>query len=69
MPEIINVSSQQSKSLEQAVKDIKKKTGGRVLSAKTIKLKGKPVHRIKVLMPSNKIRIFHIDLNPEKNNT
>ena len=49
-----------AQSLDSAVQDIKQQTGGRILSAKTIKKNGTPVHHIKVLLPSGKVRIFKV---------
>jgi len=48
---------QQPPTLEQAVKRIKKNTGGRILTAETIKHKGRLVHRIKVLLPNGHVRV------------
>lgn len=46
-------------SLDQAVKQVRKQTGGRILSAKTVSKKGQRTHRIKVLMPSGRVKIIH----------
>lgn len=45
-----------SKSLNQAVRDIKQQTNGRILSADT----RNDTHIIKVLLPSGKVRIFKV---------
>lgn len=50
----------EQQSLNKAVNKIKKQTGGRILSAKTVNQKGQPVHHIKVLLPSGKVRIFKV---------
>lgn len=47
-------------SLDQAVKQVRKKTGGRVLSAETIEKDGRRVHRIKVLN-DGKVRVHYVD--------
>ena len=44
-------------SLDQAVKQVRRETGGRILSAKTVSENGRRVHRIKVLMPSGSVKI------------
>ena len=62
---VTNTPPQYPVSLKQAINDIKKKTNGRILSSETIKYKGRIVHRIKALLPSGKVRIFHIDAQPQ----
>jgi len=47
-------------SLEQAAARVKRKTGGRILSAETINRKGRRVHRIKVLRPNGNVKILFI---------
>ena len=49
-----------TQSLDSAVQSIKQQTGGRILSAKTIKKNGRRVHRIKVLLPSGKVQVFRV---------
>ena len=44
-------------SLDKAVNQVRKETGGRILSAKTVSENGRRVHRIKVLMPSGRVKI------------
>jgi len=44
-------------SLDQAVSQVRRETGGRILSAKTVSENGRRVHRIKVLMPSGRVKI------------
>lgn len=48
-------------SLDEAVRRVRAETGGRVLSAETVRRNGHAVHRIKVLLPSGHVRIVHID--------
>lgn len=48
-------------SLNQAVQQVQRDTGGRVLSAETVNQGGRAVHRIKVLTPSGQVRIVTID--------
>lgn len=48
-------------SLDQAVSQVRRDTGGRVLSAETVQRDGRPVHRIKVLTPENRVRVFYVD--------
>ena len=50
-------------TLDQATAKVKKDTGGRILSSKTITTEKGVVHRIKMLLPNGKVRIIHIDAN------
>ena len=50
-------------SLDQAVQSVKEKTGGRILSAKTVNRNGQRIHKIKVLLPSGKVQVFRITAN------
>lgn len=52
--------AQNNQSLDTAVQSIKQKTGGRILSAKTVTINGQRVHKIKVLLPSGKVQVFKI---------
>lgn len=49
------------KSLDQAVQQVQRDTGGRVLSAETVSQGGRGAHRIKVLLPSGQVRVITID--------
>ena len=48
-------------SLNDAVRQVQRDTGGRVLSAETVSQSGRMVHRIKVLTPSGQVRIVTVD--------
>jgi len=50
-----------SVSLDAAVARIQRETGGRVLSASTVREGGRLIHRIKVLLPSGKVRVYQVD--------
>jgi uncharacterized membrane protein YkoI len=52
-------------SLNEAVQQVKRDVGGRVLSADTVHRQGRTVHRIKVLTPSGQVRIVTIDAQPK----
>ncbi len=56
----LRLAASQGVSLEQAVAQVKKQTGGRILSAETYKLQGQRIHRIKVLLPDGRIRVVKI---------
>jgi hypothetical protein len=51
-------------SLNEAVQQVQRETGGRVLSADTVNQGGRTVHRIKVLTPSGQVRVVVIDAQP-----
>jgi Peptidase propeptide and YPEB domain len=48
-------------SLEQAAARVKRKIGGRILSAETITRKGRRVHRIKVLRPNGNVKVVFVN--------
>ena len=48
-------------SLDEAVARVKQQTNGRILTAETTERKGKPVHRIKVLLPNGSVRVMYVD--------
>lgn len=48
-------------SLDEAVQRVRRETGGRILAAETVRKDGIPAHRIKVLMPSGRVRVFYVD--------
>lgn len=58
---IILARAASGKSLDQAVAQVRKQTGGRILSAETVQKKGRTVYRIKVLTRDNKVRIIHVE--------
>jgi uncharacterized membrane protein YkoI len=47
-------------TLKEAIEGVERETGGKVLSADTIRTRGEVVYRIKVLMPDGRVRIFQI---------
>jgi len=48
-------------SLEQAVKRVRRDSGGRILSAQTVREEGRQVHRIKVLTREGRVRVYTVD--------
>lgn len=48
-------------SLDQAAEQVRRQTGGRILSAETVDRNGQQVHRIKVLTPDHKVVIREIN--------
>jgi hypothetical protein len=61
IPAFLQLAQNEQHSLDAAVKRVKKKTGGRILSAKTVNKKGKSIHHIKVLLPSGKVRVYKVN--------
>lgn len=49
-----------SEDLDSAVQRIKQKTGGRILSTKTVTINDRRVYKIKVLLPSGKVKTFSV---------
>lgn len=47
-------------TLKEAIEEVERDTGGKVLAADTIRTRGTVVYRIKVLMPDGRVRIFQI---------
>ena len=47
-------------TLKEAIEQVERETGGKVLSADTIRTRGTVVYRIKVLMPDGRVRVFQI---------
>ena len=56
----IQLAQNNNQGLNKAVKSIKQKTGGRILSAKTVKKNGLRIYKIKVLLPSGKVQTFRV---------
>lgn len=48
-------------SLQQAVRKVRRATGGRVLSAGPAEVDGRPAYRVKVLMPGGRVRVVLVD--------
>lgn len=45
-------------TLDQATAQVRRQTGGRILSAETVTENGRKVHRIKVLTQERKVRVL-----------
>lgn len=59
--EPLRLAAREGVTLDQAVARVKHQTKGRILTAETIQRDGKPVHRIKVLLPNGSVRVMYID--------
>ncbi len=53
-------------SLEQASELVRQQSEGKVLSARTTNFNGNRTHRIQVLTPSGRVKIFQIPLNKDR---
>lgn len=53
--------AENNQNLDKAAHSIKQQTGGRILSAKTVTENGRRIYKIKVLMPSGKVKIFKVN--------
>ena len=56
----IVVAQSNGKSLSQAVEDVRRQTGGRILSAETRVQGGREVHHIKVLTKDGKVKTYKV---------
>lgn len=56
----LSIAPLSAATLKEAIEGVLKETGGKVLSADTIRTRGTVVYRIKVLMPDGRVRIFQI---------
>ena len=56
----IHLAQAAGKSLSATAQSIKKRTGGRILSTKTIKKNGQHVYKVKVLLPSGRVKTFTV---------
>jgi len=59
--EQIILAAQQQISLDQAIAQVRKQTGGRILSANTSSKGGRKTHNIKVLMPNGVVRVIRVN--------
>ena len=59
--DFIRLAAREGVTLDEAVARVKHQTKGRILTAETIQRKGKPVHRIKVLLPNGSVRVMYVD--------
>lgn len=56
----IQLAQAENQNLSSAVQSIKQRTGGRILSTKTVNKKGQPFYKIKVLLPSGRVQTFTV---------
>lgn len=63
-PFIPRQESQHRMSLDEAVRRVQRQTGGRILSAESLPGAGGISYRIKVLLPSGRVRVILVDSQP-----
>lgn len=56
-----SAASHADSGIDAAVRRVRRETGGRLLSADTVEQSDGQVYRIKVLLPSGRMRVFVID--------
>ena len=56
-------SPRQGVSLDEAVSRVRQQTNGKILSAETVVVDGRSVHRIKVLTDTGRVRRLQLDAN------
>lgn len=49
-----------ARTLQEAVAEVESQTGGKILSAETIRVGRQVIYRIKVLTPEGRIQVFQI---------
>ncbi len=54
-------SSRRGVSLDEAVSKVRRQTSGKILSAETVVVEGKNVHRIKVLTKQGRVQRLQVD--------
>lgn len=59
-PAQIVIAQSGGKTLSQAVEDVRRQTGGRILSAQTRVQGGREVHHIKVLTKDGKVKTYKV---------
>ena len=59
-PAQIIIAQSNGKTLSQAVEDVRRQTGGRILSAQTRVQGGREVHHIKVLTRDGKVKTYKV---------
>ena len=57
---LVQLAQNTNQNLNAAIKSIKQKTKGRILSSKRVEKNGQIFFKIKVLLPSGKVQVFTI---------
>lgn len=58
---LLQLAESNGVSLEEAVRQVRQRTGGRILAAETVREDGRTVHRIRVLVDEGRVKTFRID--------
>ena len=54
------VQAQRAVSLQDAVEKVQRETGGKILSAPTVKVGKTKLYRVKVLLPDGRVRVVQV---------
>ena len=54
------VQAQRAVSLQDAVEKVQRETGGKILSAQTVKVGKTKLYRVKVLLPDGRVRVVQV---------
>ena len=60
-PAVLQLAQNGGVSLEEAVREVRDETGGRILAAETVEEDGRRVHRIRVLVEKGRVKTYRID--------
>lgn len=58
---LLQLAQNDGVTLEEAVRQVRQRTGGRILAAETVREDGRTVHRIRVLVDQGRVKTFRID--------
>ena len=62
-PVTFNTALAAGMSLQQAIEQARKQTGGRILDASTVEQNGRQVHQVKILTPDGRVKILTYPAN------
>lgn len=55
-----DVQAQRAVNLQDAVQRVQRETGGKILSAQTVKVGKTKLYRVKVLLPDGRVRVVQV---------
>ena len=56
----VPVAAQRASSLQDAVQRVQRETGGRILSAETVRVGRQKLYRVKVLTPEGRVQVITV---------
>lgn len=54
------LAQSEPRTLQEAVQRVERETGGKILSAETLRIDGRTVYRIKVLTPEGRVQVVQL---------